>query len=1589
MKQMNSIFSFLKEYNELANPVITEIEKQKWSIRLTDQPHIDEVWSVFNAPQPAGEAILKVERPVLELCPVPDTLIVDWLIGKWKNIDLQDVAFEDKKIIEEIMHDGTVSYKEELFSDNPERLKVMDDWLQERQQWRIKQIPKQKGLELYNSLFGLYSDIKKEAESVELILGDGHIKWQTLERRIDHPVYLQKVSLEFNPEKPAFIVKCDDTLPEIYTPMLRVISSVNHAILSEVLQEVEENQYHIWDTENIKGLFQRLIQVVDSQGKLDDGTGLIEESEPVIKMGPILFLRKRTLGFSNLINGIIKDINESEGHYLPSFFGPMYGDYSTPAQQEIIYDNDWNQSGIDQDVLLTLPANNEQLKIIKYLNKYGAVLVQGPPGTGKTHTIANLIGHLLSEGNNILVTSHTEKALTVLKEKVYEDLRSLCLSLLSSSSQRKEMDSALFEIAEKNTSLDLGESLKRINYLEKERQQLINQLKNKQSELLQLRGLEYKDLIYDYQNITPIEAGIYVKQGQGRLDYIPGPTNDDTIGLPLIHSEIVKLYETNGLLDPEEALNLQIGLPKLSDLWDCELFQQRLEEWQSLYHMYADCNQRMFNLESIEIENLQELEKEIESILKEIDGMASLNQAIISTSLQDKVYFELWEAVIAESESLLQTYESYRKLIFENEVELGDEFANEDNLSILKEIIASGREKPVTILTVITKPRWKKVKDNIKLNSKQLDVLEDYKLVYEVLTYQLKRKSIIRKINKLILQATHECIDESSLERRLDDFKNIVAAVSQWQERWQLLTQKLIVIASSKEQLNQTCTLDSTQPFNSMKSILAEQILPQITGTIGSLRLQKINSEWKTYTDLLLKISPSYKGTVFTHLLKAVTEKNQELYGDAYAEFQKLQAKAKVYHERRELLEKLAKHVPGWAEAIEKRQGVHGYDSVPADIQAAWQWLQLNSQIARINNYDPNAIQDEIHQINKQLIENAKRLAYEKAWYNKVRNTNIEQNQAIEGWRQTMRQVGKGKGVKAPRLLQQARELMPKCQAAIPVWIMPLNRVAESFDPQKNKFDVVIIDEASQADLLALGALYLGRKVIIVGDDEQVSPNVVGLKNDEINALIEQFLQGIPNRHLYNSSSSVYDLAKASGFKPLMLTEHFRCLPEIINFSNQLSYNGKIRPLRDVSNVNIRPAVVDYRVAGASQDNKVNNLEAVHIASLIIACTENTAYQGKTIGVISLLGQEQSYAIDKMLQTNLDPKVYEQFKIQCGSPAQFQGDERDVIFLSMVYGPKVEGGPIRLLSEDGNNDLTRKRYNVAASRAKDQMWVVHSLNPDIDLKPDDIRLRLIKYAQDPRSVLEFDLSSTESDFEKQVMQTLLNQGYKVISQFPVGAYRIDLVVQDGINRVAIECDGGKWHTIDHLPNDLKRQATLERLGWRFIRIRGSAFYSDPDKTMQWVFAQLEKHKIKPNYHGVEESSPDTVTNESELIESIKLRALDIRKAWQVEESESFLTVDAIEKQHKEQLELVSKTEPVDNISQLQPVKVSISSDTAKGSNLNVQKNLENQTAESNTNLPNKAIDKQGKRAKNKNIKDKLDKNNQSTLQKPLFDFTKN
>ncbi|NDD13593.1 MAG: DUF559 domain-containing protein, partial [Betaproteobacteria bacterium] len=413
---------------------------------------------------------------------------------------------------------------------------------------------------------------------------------------------------------------------------------------------------------------------------------------------------------------------------------------------------------------------------------------------------------------------------------------------------------------------------------------------------------------------------------------------------------------------------------------------------------------------------------------------------------------------------------------------------------------------------------------------------------------------------------------------------------------------------------------------------------------------------------------------------------------------------------------------------------------------------------------------------------------------------------------------------KRQTLLSEARKLMRKCSEAVPVWIMPISIMAESFDPQTTKFDVVIIDEASQADINALIPLYMGTQIIVVGDHEQVTPLGVGKDQTILENLRKSMLKDIPNAHLYDNMSSIYDLARQSFGEGVRLVEHFRCVPQIISFSNALSYEGKIRALREASSSNLKPSCVPFRVNGI-RDGDVNRAEAEQIVALIKAMIRHDAYTGKTIGVISMLGESQAVLIQSLIHKEIESVEIESRRIQAGISGEFQGDERDVVFLSMVDSA-ADTNPLRATG-DGAFEQTKKRYNVAASRARDQLWVVHSFDPDLHLKATDIRYRLLQHVKDPDSSarnFEQEVGRTESPFEREVLKRLTSAGFKVRTQVQVGYFRIDIVVEENGKRLAVECDGDRFHPIEKLAEDMNRQAILERLGWRFARIRGSAFY---------------------------------------------------------------------------------------------------------------------------------------------------------------------
>jgi len=515
----------------------------------------------------------------------------------------------------------------------------------------------------------------------------------------------------------------------------------------------------------------------------------------------------------------------------------------------------------------------------------------------------------------------------------------------------------------------------------------------------------------------------------------------------------------------------------------------------------------------------------------------------------------------------------------------------------------------------------------------------------------------------------------------------------------------------------------------------------------------------------------------------------------------------------------------------------------PTTWRDAWNWSRMRTYLegieARQELVDLSARRRELEAVLSKLYQTVVAKA---AWLSTKLNASPKVLQALAGYSNAIRRIGQGTGPNAVRYRMDAQRAMVDAADAVPCWIMSHAKISESMPAVIGAFDLVIVDEASQSDLWALPAIVRAKKILVVGDDKQVSPDSGFFLSARINELRNRFLADQPFGADMTPEKSLYDLAaRVFAADQIMLREHFRCVPAIIAYSNRF-YSGAIQPLRIPSaSERIDPSLVDLYVPDGVRDRKdANRLEAEAIADEINVLLADERFAGRTLGVVSLLGMEQAKFIDYLVRERCSAKELMTRQFQCGDARTFQGAERDIMFLSMV----VDGEQCRALS--GN--AAEQRFNVAASRARDRMYLVRSVRAE-QLSPKDLRLSLLNHFS-PLVSAEEDkpdgIELCESGFEREVFTMLVDKGYRVIPQVRSGAYRIDMVVEGGNDaRLAIECDGDAFHGPDRWQHDMQRQRTLERAGWTFWRCFASTWRMRREDVSEELVERLGEMGITP------------------------------------------------------------------------------------------------------------------------------------------------
>lgn len=1475
-----------------------------------------------------SDTIIKITRARLSNCPVPPISIEEWLIQGWDDPNKAPLFSEGLNRVKiEMFSDSperVAAYNEfavlvknssngepvkpssildywldsdavaagdcpshiearevtvtEKFSDDPQRLADRDEWISKRSDWVGPELLAREALKYYEKFYDAYAALEKDGEQLEVVIADGRLQWTTMSEvdgpvSIDHPVLLKRVELKFEPDVPQFVVSDTERESELYSSLFIDLTEIVPASIRNRSDELAKAGYHPFGWDDTSAFLRALVQSLSptSAEFLDEPTTKPISESPRLFRDMVLIVRKRNAGISNVVNSIIEDVDrqtvfppslelvtgeDSSWNSLSSTTG--YGDDTTSMETA--------RASTDVDILLAKEANEEQLQIIRKLNKSGSVIVQGPPGTGKTHTIGNLIGHLLSQGKSILVTAQTSKALRVVRDKVPDVLRPLAVSVLGSDqTARQQLETSIGLITERMTA-DSAESLleKAAGYAS-QRAAMLNTKQQLATKLRQALENEYRDIKFGNHSFSPSDAAKHVNKFVSIDSWIPSPV---VIGadLPLSSEDLTKLYALGTHITSEEENDSRQPLPDLDQLPNERAFGLISSEYQSLTSSDLTFGKDKWTSpgqgSSATLSVLAEaLEREFTD---ELRTQYWRPYAIVAGILGGTSKF-VWEKLIENIEETSELQAQYNLHINHAPEVVLDQtiYVQKKVVEEICEHIESGGK--LGFLQLVTRSEWKQFLKGVTVSSGAPDHLDHFKAVKSLIDLRHSRQLLGMAWDQLIGNHIEMGFDRlgANPEQACRALTPDIRRCLEWYEStWLPLKSGLSAEGVNVDSLLATIPRTPNEITEYLViSTLATEILPLILSTeIKRRKLRECEEGFDAAQSLFNSLDPRSRNVgVVGRIVDAINSRNRSAYEDALAYLRRLHSVKEIVSERDCLLGKLRAVAPVWAEQISCRVSPHDVGVLPGDAKNAWIWRQLNDALVERDSLNANAVQDEINKLDLIIRELTLLLIDAKSWGNQLERLRRDNSirQALVGWLDTTKRLlSTRQQDKRQTLMSESRKLMKKCADSVPVWVMPISIVAESFDPASTRFDVVIIDEASQADLNALIPMYLAKQIIIVGDHEQVTPLGVGQGQTMLDNLRKQTLTDIPNAHLFDSKFSIYDIGRQSFGDGIRLVEHFRCVPEIIGFSNKLSYDGAIKPLRESNSSLLKPACVSCHVDGTRIGN-VNNEEARRIVDLIKAMILHPKYENKTIGVIPMVGNDQTFAIQSLIHKEISATEIEERRIQVGISSEFQGDERDIILLSMVDSPDGEG-PMRLTGE-GAFELTKKRYNVAASRARDQMFVVHSFDPDLHLKPGDLRLELLRHVKDPFASLNaYEVASprTESHFERAVLKILTDAGYKVVTQWQVGYYRIDMVVEGGGKRLAVECDGDRFHPLDKLADDIERQTILERLGWEFVRIRGSAFYRDQHLAMEPVFKRLEELELPKEAHSTFENTDD-------------------------------------------------------------------------------------------------------------------------------------
>ena len=433
------------------------------------------------------------------------------------------------------------------------------------------------------------------------------------------------------------------------------------------------------------------------------------------------------------------------------------------------------------------------------------------------------------------------------------------------------------------------------------------------------------------------------------------------------------------------------------------------------------------------------------------------------------------------------------------------------------------------------------------------------------------------------------------------------------------------------------------------------------------------------------------------------------------------------------------------------------------------------------------------------------------------------------------------------RLRREEAQLFDEVSNVIPTWCVTNLSARSSLPLKANIFDLLIIDEASQCDIAsALPLLYRSKRAVMIGDPQQLR-HITKLSVLRDQQLQETFgLYGKKQIFAY-SQNSLFDLTTSRGAigSTILLQNHYRSHPTIIDFSNQQWYDGSLRVWTDHSRLKVPPermfgvrwTNVEGRATRPRGGSAFIQTEVEEVVKQVRDLLAHQDFEG-TVGVVTPF-RAQANMIRERIVENVPHDAMHRAELIVETAHGFQGDERDIVILSPCVASNLWPSTRRFLKDGDAANL----FNVGITRARSLLHVVG--NHGACTRSDIVHVeRFASYCAQLEmsgvSPYQTHLASDEriGPWERPLYDALVANGLKPLPQHPVNQYRLDLAIVRGDLRIDVEVDGESTHQDPRL--DAERDNQLANLGWHVIRFWNHEVKNDIDYCVQKVIETLNE-----------------------------------------------------------------------------------------------------------------------------------------------------